>query len=283
MANLPIRGVYRDSAGNAIASPTVNVYEAGTSTPISLFSDRAGTALANPFAGDADGEWEFYAAEGQEVRVTVEKTGFDTWDKDWIPVGSVEITDHGGLSGLADNDHPQYLLLDATNDPVTGDLEVVTSNGASFGVRSTGANSSANINIENDAQRWRWRISGDNALLLNDVTAGGGSAPINISPGAQTNAIRILGGVTVFNESGGDQDHRFEGDTNPSLFILDAGAESAAFFGAGSFGSGTGVIYLANATTVPTTNPSGGGILYCEGGALKFRGSSGTVTVLGVA
>ena len=46
------------------------------------------------------------------------------------------------------------------------------------------------------------------------------------------------------------------------------------------FGDGTGVIGIANCATIPTSNPIGGGILYCEGGALKYRGSSGTVTVI---
>lgn len=49
---------------------------------------------------------------------------------------------------------------------------------------------------------------------------------------------------------------------------------------AGSYGSGSGVLFLGNATTVPTTNPSDGGILYVEAGALKYRGSSGTITTL---
>jgi hypothetical protein len=38
-------------------------------------------------------------------------------------------------------------------------------------------------------------------------------------------------------------------------------------------------LHLANAT-VPTANPTGGGVLYVEGGALKYRGSSGTVTTI---
>ena len=50
--------------------------------------------------------------------------------------------------------------------------------------------------------------------------------------------------------------------------------------GTPSLGGGAGVISIANATTAPTTDPSGGGILYVESGALKFRGSSGTVTTL---
>jgi hypothetical protein len=50
-----------------------------------------------------------------------------------------------------------------------------------------------------------------------------------------------------------------------------------------AFGGGLGVVGIANATTVPSTNPSGGGVLYVEAGALKFRGSSGTVTVIAPA
>lgn len=51
-------------------------------------------------------------------------------------------------------------------------------------------------------------------------------------------------------------------------------------FGGTSFGSGTKVIFIANASAVPSTNPTGGGVLYAEGGALKYRGSSGTVTTI---
>jgi len=43
---------------------------------------------------------------------------------------------------------------------------------------------------------------------------------------------------------------------------------------------GARVMYIANASTVPASNPSGGGVLYVEGGALKYRGSSGTVTTI---
>lgn len=45
-----------------------------------------------------------------------------------------------------------------------------------------------------------------------------------------------------------------------------------------SFGSGVGVLGIANATTVPSTNPAAGGVMYASGGALYWRGSAGTVT-----
>ena len=53
--------------------------------------------------------------------------------------------------------------------------------------------------------------------------------------------------------------------------------------GTPSLGGGAGVISIANATTAPTTNPSGGGILYCLAGALVFRGSAGTITTIATA
>ena len=44
----------------------------------------------------------------------------------------------------------------------------------------------------------------------------------------------------------------------------------------------TGHVYIANRTAVPGT-PSGGGFLYVESGALKYKGSSGTVTTIAAA
>lgn len=66
--------------------------------------------------------------------------------------------------------------------------------------------------------------------------------------------------------------------------ILVPGSRNVQFGAASaSFGGGASVIGIANATTVPTSNPTGGGILYSEGGALKWRGSSGTITTIAPA
>lgn len=53
--------------------------------------------------------------------------------------------------------------------------------------------------------------------------------------------------------------------------------------GALDVGGGAGVIGIDNAATDPTSNPTGGGILFCSSGALKYRGSSGTVTTVAPA
>ena len=49
------------------------------------------------------------------------------------------------------------------------------------------------------------------------------------------------------------------------------------------FGGGQGVMAIANASVAPSVNPAGGGILYVEDGALKYRGSNGTLTTIAPA
>lgn len=50
-----------------------------------------------------------------------------------------------------------------------------------------------------------------------------------------------------------------------------------------TWANGTGVIFIGNRTAAPTINPVGGGILFADAGALKWRGSSGTVTTIAPA
>jgi hypothetical protein len=77
---------------------------------------------------------------------------------------------------------------------------------------------------------------------------------------------------TRTNGSGGGNFERMRIDSAGNLLVgMTAIATSSAK-----------TIHLANAT-VPTANPTGGGVLYVESGALKYRGSSGTVTTLGNA
>jgi hypothetical protein len=81
-------------------------------------------------------EWlmRLTAAETEEVRVLddlldVDTAGADdgevlTYEGDgWVPKPlPPPITDHGQLTGLGDDDHPQYLLVDGSR-PLTGDLQ----------------------------------------------------------------------------------------------------------------------------------------------------------------
>ena len=66
---------------------------------------------------------------------------------------------------------------------------------------------------------------------------------------------------------------------NTALDYLDAQTTLKAPLASPTF---TGKVSLTN-TTAPTANMTGGGILYVEAGALKYRGSSGTITTIGPA
>jgi hypothetical protein len=71
--------------------------------------------------------------------------------------------------------------------------------------------------------------------------------------------------------------YSWENTTGDNIFGSTSGNTG---IGGLSVGGGSRVLFIANALTVPTSNPTGGGIVYVEGGALKYRGSSGTVTIL---
>jgi len=71
---------------------------------------------------------------------------------------------------------------------------------------------------------------------------------------------------------------RFDVSAATGAFII--GPTGNVGVGVGTFGtSAAKVLGLANATA-PTTSPAGMGQLYVEAGALKYRGSSGTVTTI---
>ena len=67
------------------------------------------------------------------------------------------------------------------------------------------------------------------------------------------------------------------------VFQRSAAGGNIGFRTTSQFGAGRGVIAIANAAVAPSVNPANGGILYVEDGALKYRGSNGTVTVIASA
>ncbi len=63
--------------------------------------------------------------------------------------------------------------------------------------------------------------------------------------------------------------------------VLKVGDGVTAWLTLRTTGAGTGPTFIANQTEPAT--PAGGGLLYVEAGALKYKGSSGTVTVIAPA
>jgi hypothetical protein len=94
-------------------------------------------------------------------------------------------------------------------------------------------------------------------------------------------------GVASITTSGANDLHVGTTDAAAAFRVYTNNSERFQITGAGNysignaqFGGGVRVIGIINATTVPASNPTGGGILYVEAGALKYRGSSGTVTTI---
>lgn len=98
-----VAGVYRDSAGNAVASGTVTVNDAASSNLADIYSDAdLSTAKANPFTADADGRFAFFAPP-DAYKITASKSGFTSWSEDHLVVPGLpvayNVTDYGVVSG----------------------------------------------------------------------------------------------------------------------------------------------------------------------------------------
>jgi len=75
-----------------------------------------------------------------------------------------------------------------------------------------------------------------------------------------------------------------EGVNSPNdTMIAVKASEAVGLFGDAQTGGGKGVVYLKNATIPPTSNPTGGGLLFGDNGDLKWRDANGAVISLGYA
>jgi hypothetical protein len=126
MPNSALRGVARDSAGNAVGLPIVTVYETGTLTLKTIF-DAAGGVKDNPFTGAATGKWEFYGPVGDVVDYIVSKAGFP--DPDSVAGVRFPFTgSHPDLDDLGVGDpHLQYLALAGRGGQTVADAVAFTS------------------------------------------------------------------------------------------------------------------------------------------------------------
>ena len=75
--------------------------------------------------------------------------------------------------------------------------------------------------------------------------------------------------------------YRFQGVSDGNYTMNFPGSGNIQLFSAvDSVGGGSRVLGITNATTVPSSNPTNGGIVYVESGALKYRGSGGAITTI---
>ncbi len=217
-------------------------------------------------------------------------------NKPWFWMGAhYEANDHGSIHGHWSCEIPDTTGALQTRlelpiwDPVTGvygmdkgviktnaaDLNVRTSNGQELRLSSPAGNEKP-ITFSNDSdgrdayRRWKLRATNE--------SESGGNAGTNFQLVRYDDAGVLIDTPVVVSRSTGNI------TLGPGFVARRSSSSvSSLTLNTTSLGGGVGVVGVGNATTPPASNPTGGGVLYAEGGALKWRGSSGTVTTIAAA
>jgi hypothetical protein len=188
---------------------------------------------------------------------------------------------------------------------------IPSASNSSFVIRSVTA--ASNRYIINQTGEHAWATNAGTAMTLNSTGLGigvspgsaignlqvGGSANANLYTQQGTDTVRI--GVRASGRTGILFDSSNATYTNRAWYLDNVGSSGSLIIGrqgldvitfdnVGNVGVGVStfgtsaakVLGLANATA-PSTSPAGMGQLYVESGALKFRGSSGTITTIAAA
>lgn len=248
-----------DSSGNVgigTTSPSANLEIFSAVKPIIRFDGTGNNAGQTNF-----GEIQFYnrddSADGPNVAASIHAESASSDGAGGVLVFS---TEDGGADSEGEVATPRMTIA------ADGKVGIGTvPSGYKLDVQGS-TTSSANSSVAN----LHASAAGAEAVLLvkNDSATGEGAriALFNSNTGSYPNANK----AALVLES-----------ATPALcvcFNTDAGTTQATF----KFLSDSNAFFVANTSSVPST-PTGGGVMYVEGGALKYKGSSGTITTLGVA
>jgi hypothetical protein len=173
----------------------------------------------------------------------------------------------GGVSNPAQ-------ALDVSGNAVVSGTMTINGAGSYFGTGAlVGVNSQmygGYTNFEVQGNRSAFAANSEVFVIGLRYNNGGGTAACWIGASNSTTPSFVV------NRTGGNRIAEFSENGNAALNLNTSSTANEA----GSYGGGVQVIFIADRNTAPSSNPSGGGILYAESGALKWRGSSGTVTTI---
>ena len=162
-----------------------------------------------------------------------------------ISRAAVSGLDHGGLAGLADNDHPQYLLRDGTN-AMTGNLNMGSQNittAASIQV-AAGAVTTPAVTFTGDTNTGIYSSTADTL----DITTGGVNR-FSFGTTASTTALPIRSAAGTV----GSPVYSFTADTDTGIYSSTADTIDIATGGVNRFSFGT----TASTTALPIRSAAG--------------------------
>lgn len=197
--------------------------------------------------------------------------------------GAVTLNATGASAGFTFSDAVMFTggtIAIGTNPAAAGAIRIANN----VAIQGRNAANNADINIAYVDPSNVVQIGGT-AVQMSALTATTGTFSSTVAV-ATTQKIAVNVGATSYITETAADELRVVGAT--SVTIAGGGGISMVvtdrtlFHGIGSANSSAGNIGIANGTA-PTGNPSGGGFLYVEAGALKYRGSSGTVTPIAPA
>lgn len=189
----------------------------------------------------------------------------------------------GYAAGTA-GDHLYYLVTTIANNTTTSYVDS-TADG-SLGAAPASKDGSIMLGFRAKAHKAGQLVAGSSGARISEVYFGGDID--DTSPQAVTVQASNASGSNVagadFRISGG----RGTGSAAGGKVFISAAAPGSSGSSANALIDvltlfGQGYVFVANATTIPGSTPTGGGYLYAEAGALKWRGSSGTITTIAAA
>lgn len=220
---------------------------------------------------------------------TVSKVWGDGYFGTKVVIGTSEATITGENKLSIYSTGPAYILFRDTTNDIESFCGVSTSgsNSAVFG----SATNHPIIFYSNNTARWVIGATGhllgntNNTYDIGDGTNNPRTGYFGTSLVIGATQHTFAAASVVINETQADCDFRIEGDSASHMFFLDATSttENIALLttAAPNWQTGDKILFIGDADTVPTGNPTSGGFLFSEGGALKWRGSGGTVTTIG--
>jgi hypothetical protein len=162
-----------------------------------------------------------------------------------------------GIAGNSDDNTGMLWPAADTLAWATGGSEQMRLNSTGLGVGTT------NPGVKLDLANGQIRVTNAGAINPSLTLRGSGSGASGFEIGQTYNAQTLF----VYDNAAAATRLTIDSSGNLGLGVTSFGASAAKIIG------------IANGTA-PTTSPAGMGQLYVEGGALKYRGSSGTVTTI---